>query len=70
MEEQKYCKLGEGGKIKEANGKDHSLVVEGTNYQQRIFYISRGMEHNVVDYARYFVFYRTFETSRIYSFKK
>jgi hypothetical protein len=64
MEKQKYCKLGEGWEIKENNGRDHSLVIEGINYQQRIFYISRRLEHNVVNYARYYIFYRSFETSR------
>jgi hypothetical protein len=30
--EQKYYKLWEGGEIKEDNGKDHTSILEGTNY--------------------------------------
>jgi hypothetical protein len=29
--------MGEGKQIKESNGKDHSRVAKGTNYQQRFF---------------------------------
>jgi hypothetical protein len=67
MEEQKYCKLGEGGKFKEDNGGDHSIAVERTKYYQRLFYINRRMEHNVVEYVRHYTFYKTFKTSFIVS---
>jgi hypothetical protein len=41
----------EEGEIEEDNGRNNSLVAKSTNYLQRIFYINRGMEHNVARYA-------------------
>jgi hypothetical protein len=43
--------LGEGGKFSKDDGKNHLVVVEGKNYQPRIFYINRRMEQNVARYA-------------------
>lgn len=49
-EEQNYYKLVRG-KINENNGKDHLVVTEGKNYQWRLYYINKGIEHNVAKNA-------------------
>ncbi len=59
-----------GGKFNKNNDRDHLVVAEGKNYQQKLFYINKGMENNVVKYAWYYTFYKTSKTLGMCNFPK
>jgi hypothetical protein len=59
-----------GGEIKEDNGRDHIVIAKGTYYNQKLFYINGGLEHNVVGYAQYYTFYRNSKALGICNFNE
>jgi hypothetical protein len=46
--------LGERRTVEEVNGRDNSTELENTNPNKTAIHIHRVMEHNLVEYAKYY----------------